>query len=40
MLPIVDYYHLILMKFNTGRPKDKLDIEELQRRNKGKTPDI
>jgi predicted nucleotidyltransferase len=34
MLPIVDYEHLILMKINTGRPKDKLDIEELQRRNK------
>ena len=40
MLQIVHYDHLIVMKFNTGRPKDKLDIEELQRRNKGKTPDI
>jgi predicted nucleotidyltransferase len=39
MLPIVHYEHLILMKFNTGRPKDMFDIEELQRRNKGKTPD-
>ncbi|MBX7181701.1 MAG: nucleotidyltransferase [Bacteroidia bacterium] len=39
-LPIVHYDHLILMKFNTGRPKDKLDIEELQRRNKGETPEI
>jgi len=32
-LHIVDYEHLIRMKMNTGRPKDKLDIEELQRRN-------
>jgi hypothetical protein len=31
VLYIVDYEHLILMKYNTGRPKDKLDIEELQR---------
>ena len=35
-LYIVQYEHLILMKINTGRPKDKLDIEELQRINKDK----
>ena len=33
VLPVVDYHHLILTKFNTGRPKDKLDIDELQRIN-------
>jgi hypothetical protein len=32
-LPIVNYEHLILTKFNTGRPKDKLDLDELQRIN-------
>lgn len=33
-IPVVDYDHLVTMKFNTGRPKDKLDLEELQRINK------
>ncbi len=33
-LQVVDYHHLILMKLNTGRPKDKLDIDELQRINR------
>ena len=32
-LPVVDYNHLILTKFNTGRPKDKMDLEELQKIN-------
>ena len=35
-LPVVEYHHLILTKINTGRPKDKLDVDELQRINKGK----
>ena len=35
-VPIVDYHHLILTKFNTGRTKDKLDVEELQKINKNK----
>ncbi len=30
-LPVVDYEHLILTKINTGRLKDKLDLEELQK---------
>ena len=33
MVPVVNYYHLITMKFNTGRTKDKLDLEQLQRIN-------
>lgn len=33
-LPIVNYEHLIMTKFNTGRTKDKLDLEELQKINK------
>jgi len=32
-VPVVNYYHLITMKFNTGRTKDKLDLEQLQRIN-------
>ncbi len=32
-VPVVDYHHLILTKFNTGRPKDKLDLDELQKIN-------
>jgi hypothetical protein len=32
-VPIVDYHHLVLTKFNTGRTKDKLDLEELQKIN-------
>jgi hypothetical protein len=35
-LPVVYYHHLITMKFNTGRPKDKLDLEQLQKINQGK----
>lgn len=39
-VPVVDYHHLILTKFNTDRPKDKLDLEQLQKinqlKNKGK----
>lgn len=34
-VPIVDYEHLILTKITTGRTKDKLDIEELQKINQG-----
>lgn len=32
-LPVVDYYSLILMKMNTGRSKDKIDVEELHKIN-------
>ena len=32
-VPVVDYNHLITMKFNTGRPKDKLDLDQLQKIN-------
>lgn len=32
-IPIIDYDHLITMKFNTGRPKDKLDLDQLQKIN-------
>ena len=32
-IPVVDYDHLITMKFNTGRPKDQNDLEQLQRIN-------
>jgi len=35
---VVDFHHLILTKFNTGRTKDKLDIEELQKINVKKQP--
>ena len=35
-IPIVDYESLILTKISTGRTKDKLDIEELQKINQGK----
>lgn len=30
-LPIVHYNHLVLMKMNTGRTQDQLDLEELQK---------
>jgi hypothetical protein len=30
-VPVVDYDHLILTKFNTGRPQDKNDLEQLQK---------
>ena len=32
-VPVVDFNHLIAMKFNTGRPKDKLDLDQLQKIN-------
>lgn len=35
-LPVVDYDHLITMKFNTGRAKDKIDLDVLQRINRKK----
>ncbi len=35
-VPLVDYDHLILTKFATGRTKDKQDLEELQKINKHK----
>jgi len=35
-IPIVDYEDLILTKITTGRTKDKLDIEELQKINQKK----
>ena len=34
VIPIVSYKDLISMKFNTGRLKDKADVEELQKINK------
>lgn len=37
-VPIVDYEHLILTKIATGRTKDKLDVEELQKINYNKNP--
>lgn len=30
-IAIIDFQHLLLSKFNTGRAKDKSDIEELQK---------
>lgn len=36
-IPVVDYNHLILTKISTGRTKDKLDLEELQKINQFKT---
>lgn len=33
-VPIIQYHHLIATKMNTGRLKDKADIEELERINK------
>lgn len=35
-IPILHLSHLILSKISTGRPKDKIDIEELQRINRNK----
>lgn len=35
-VPIVDYEHLILTKISTGRPKDMLDLDELQKINQHK----
>lgn len=35
-IPVVDYYDLIKTKISTGRTKDKLDIEELQKINRDK----
>ena len=35
-IPIVDYDFLILTKISTGRTKDKLDLEELQKVNQVK----
>lgn len=32
-IPIIQYHHLILSKISNERPKDKLDVEELQRIN-------
>ena len=33
-IPVIHYNHLILSKLNSGRMKDKADIEELERINK------
>src|ERR1017187_1350616 len=30
-VPFIDFNNLVLSKFVTGRPKDKIDIEELQK---------
>lgn len=35
-VPIVDYEHLLLTKFSTGRTRDKQDLEELQKINQFK----
>ncbi len=40
MVPVVDYEHLILTKFSTGRPKDKMDLDELQKINKYRNPPL
>lgn len=36
IIPVVNLNHLVLMKMNTGRAKDKADIEELNKINKNK----
>lgn len=36
-LPVVGYDHLILTKISTGRTKDLLDLEELQKINQNKS---
>lgn len=38
-IPVIHYDHLILSKLNTGRTKDKADIEELRRINKYRKED-
>ena len=30
-IPVIDYEHLVLSKISTGRTRDKLDLEELQK---------
>ncbi len=35
-IPFIHLHHLIISKFSTGRSKDKIDIEELQRINSNK----
>ncbi len=30
-IPFINLHHLVISKFSTGRPKDKVDVEELQR---------
>lgn len=35
-IPVIDYEHLVLTKITTGRTKDKLDLEELQKVRKKK----
>lgn len=30
-VPFINLHHLVITKFNTGRPQDKIDIEELQK---------
>jgi len=36
-IPVIHYHHLLISKTNTGRLKDKADIEELERINRYKT---
>ena len=36
-IPVINYHYLLISKTNTGRLKDKADIEELERINKYKT---
>lgn len=38
-IPVIHYHHLILSKISNERPKDKIDVEELQRINKFKSND-
>lgn len=30
-VPFINFHHLVITKFNTGRPQDKIDIDELQK---------
>ncbi len=30
-IPFINLHHLVISKFNTGRPQDKMDVEELQK---------
>ncbi|MEO8148139.1 MAG: hypothetical protein ABI723_10900 [Bacteroidia bacterium] len=36
LIPVLNLHHLVLSKITTDRPKDKLDIDELQKANRGK----
>ena len=38
-IPFINMKHLVLSKINTGRTKDKLDIEELRKLNHKNKPE-